>query len=355
MADRPGSQRVIRQFAVPLTILGTVLGLALLLCGLYYLFFVDREKTNAILMFGPGLVVSLLSLYLYALIEFQSRAQEGIEKLARHSDHMLEALDRMEAQLKSVAHNSRLSDAAKSIAHRDTEVEALRLAIRDEIARGDSEAAEYLINEMERRFGYSKEAHKLREEMAHTREMTIEEKISQALAHIEKLIDDHQWQRAAKESDRLKKIFPRHDRVLALPELIRMRRDARKQELLREWATAVERNEIDRGIAILTELDQYLTPQEAQSLAESAKHVFKARLLNLGVQFGLAVSETQWRDALEIGLRIIKEFPSSRMAQEVREKIDTLRMRAGYGQDAVVIDRRESRTPPPLSDSTDGG
>ena len=48
-------------------------------------------------------------------------------------------------------------------------------------------------------------------------------------------------------------------------------------------------------------LEVALTPAEAQSLRDSARDVFKARLLNLGVQFSLAVQESRWRDALEVG------------------------------------------------------
>jgi hypothetical protein len=74
--------------------------------------------------------------------------------------------------------------------------------------------------------------------------------------------------------------------------------------------------------------------------------VFKTRLVNLGVQFGLAVSEARWRDALEVGVQIRQEFPNSRMAHEVAAKLETLRMRAGFGVDAdLVIQRREAPQP----------
>jgi hypothetical protein len=128
--------------------------------------------------------------------------------------------------------------------------------------------------------------------------------------------------------------------VLSLPRELAARREKHKQELLTQWKAAIDRNEIDHGIAILTELDQYMTPQEAVSLRESARHVFKEHLLNLGVQFSLAVTEQRWRDALEVGLQIRQEFPNSRMAQELGEKLETLRVRAGYAKDAEVIQRR---------------
>jgi hypothetical protein len=140
------------------------------------------------------------------------------------------------------------------------------------------------------------------------------------------------------------KLFPRHERVLNLPAELTQRREARKQELLARWRSAVERNEIDDGIEILTELDPYLTSQEAAQLRESARDVFKARLLNLGVQFSLAVQEQRWRDALDVGLQIRQDFPNSRMAQEVTARLDVLRVRAGFVSDAEVTQRRAAPT-----------
>jgi hypothetical protein len=97
---------------------------------------------------------------------------------------------------------------------------------------------------------------------------------------------------------------------------------------LKEWDQAVQRNEVDRGIAILKELDHYLTPNEAAALQESARGVFRAKLHNLGVQFSLAVSESNWAEALRVGEQIQAEFPNSRMATEVRDRIHLLAKRA---------------------------
>ena len=76
-------------------------------------------------------------------------------------------------------------------------------------------------------------------------------------------------------------------------------------------------------------MDNYLTPTEAAALEESARDVFRARLHNMGVQFSLFVTEQAWHKALKLGKEIIREYPNSRMAEEVRQKIDTLKQRAG--------------------------
>jgi hypothetical protein len=72
----------------------------------------------------------------------------------------------------------------------------------------------------------------------------------------------------------------------------------------------------------------YLTPNEGLALQESAKDVFRTKLHNLGVKFSLAVTDKQWTEALQTGEQIVRDFPNSRMAKEIREKIDILRQRS---------------------------
>ena len=55
---------------------------------------------------------------------------------------------------------------------------------------------------------------------------------------------------------------------------------------------------------------------------------------NLGVQFKLAIHDKEWTEAVRVGEGIIKEFPNSRMADEVRELLDLLRERAAGEQAA---------------------
>lgn len=346
MADTPFRNRSIRRLSIAVAIGGPLAGLTLAFVGIVDLAAGGADISGAVLL-ASGLILTVVSLFLYAGLEISIQAENNVNRICNAVLDLLSANRRIEPLIKTIADNSQISDAAKSIAHRELEREALRLAIREEMVGGDTEAVQYLISEMERRFGYRQEAQDLRQEMAQMREMTIEEKISEAIEHIHKLCSEHRWHRAGQESERLMKLFPRHERVAGLPKLITEKRVARKQELLSEWQKAVQREEIDHGIAILTQLDQYLTPEEAQALQDSARNVFKARLLNLGVQFSLAVTENRWRDALEIGLRIRQEFPNSRMAHEVSQKLDTLRLRAGFVADAEVISSKKDQPVPP--------
>jgi len=68
----------------------------------------------------------------------------------------------------------------------------------------------------------------------------------------------------------------------------------------------------------------YLTPNEGLALQEAARDVFKTKLHNLGVRFSLAISGKNWAEALRIGSEITRDFPNSRIADEIREKWNVL-------------------------------
>ncbi len=335
MADRPAQNRSLPLLALVVTIVGLLAGVLLGAMGVFSLVRTEEYVLAGLLIAG-GLTLAVGTLFLYVISDTLFRTEAHALRLRHVADDFVTIAHHIEPLMRTIATNSQISDGARSIANREIERETLRQAIREEMYGGDLEAAQYLISEIERRFGYKQEAKVLHDELSQVREMTIEEKVNEAISHIHRMMDQSRWIRAGHEIQRLMKLFPQHRRIAALPAEMNRRREARKQELLKEWKVAVDRAEVDRGVAILTELDQYLTPQEGHALQESARHVFKARLLNLAVQFGLAVSENRWRDALQVGLQIRKEFPNSRMAREVSEKTETLRLRAGLLSDANV-------------------
>ena len=79
---------------------------------------------------------------------------------------------------------------------------------------------------------------------------------------------------------------------------------------------------------LLKELDKYLSETEAAPYTEVARGVIGKKKENLGVQFKLAVHDHDWIGAVRVGEQIIREFPNTRMADEVRSMIDLLRNRA---------------------------
>jgi len=230
--------------------------------------------------------------------------------------------------LRTIADSVELTEFARDISHRNKERTVLRLAINEEIIRGDWEAAYALVEQLEARHGYKNEAARLRAEVDKSRTLSQQRAVHEAVEHVKKHMEAHDWDRARREMDDLIARQPNHAEIRDLPAAFNRARDEHKRRLLKAWDTSVQRNEIDRGIAVLKELDQYLTPNEAAALKESARGVFQAKLHNLGVQFSLCATEGDWQKALQIGKQITDEFPNTRMAHEVRERFHILSKRA---------------------------
>jgi len=296
------------------------------------------NSPRAWLLAAGGLLVFLAALamtFIPLLVKMESTLARQLGELR----DLNELIAKHMATLEAVAENTRLSDAAKSLARREQEIEALREAIREDIRSERWDAGLNLIDEIERRFGYKEEAERIREELDNARNDRIQKTLMEAIEMIETHFHSRQWDRAQNEIERLMRALPEDPRVLGLPDRLRSLRDAHKEELRVAWDDAVRRSDTDHAIEILKELDQYLSPAEGQQLQASARNVFKEKLLQLGVQFRFAVTEKRWADALTTGLELVREFPNARMANEVREVLDTLRERArqNESQDIATV------------------
>lgn len=279
-------------------------------------------------MVAGGAVVIFAAVWLMTVTPLILKMESSLARQLNEIRDLNETVVKQLSSLQDVAENTRISDAAKSLARRDQELEALRNAIRDDIRKERWEAALTLIDEMERRFGYKEEADRVREELDDARNDKIQARLAEAVEMIESMFASHEWVRAQSEIDRLVNALPDDPRVVSLQERMKALREKHKQELRASWDDAVRRHDTDHAIDVLRELDQYLSPAEAQTLQQSARDVFKEKLLQLGIQFRFAVTERRWQDALTTGLELIREFPNARMANEVREVLDTLRERA---------------------------
>ncbi|MBI5725061.1 MAG: hypothetical protein HZA50_13960 [Planctomycetes bacterium] len=270
---------------------------------------------------------------LYGLISMFVSAETNLEdtvaKLNRHEA----LLENMSDSSKKIVELSGLPDQAKSLIFRDREMEAFRENINANIVSRNYESAMSLIEQFEKKFGLADEASKMRSEIDASRRATVDERIDKAVAKVMEIIQQRDYTRSMREIQRIQKMFPGHPKAVNLPKALEAERTKQKRELLQEYGEAVRRNDVDRGIDLLRELDKYLTPQEGAALQESARGVFKARLHNLGVQFSISVAEGQWKNAIDAGTSIVKEFPNSKMAQEVREKLELVKAKmAGPGQ-----------------------
>jgi hypothetical protein len=254
--------------------------------------------------------------------------QENTVSAVNDIRKMLSGQTQAEAILTQMNENLLLSDTIKAIAFREKDRMVLEEAIQQDIRTERWDSAERLIGELDKRFGGAREAEELRREMVRYRNSNMQEKIVATIKHIESLWLIHRYEEAEQEVQGLLRLYDSEVRVQQLRGQTEVHRQAYKKELLDQWDQAVNENNIDRGVELLKLLDGYLTPTEAAALEESARGVFRAKLHNMGVQFSLFVTEKKWSKALEIGRKIIAEYPNSRMAQEVREKIDVLQQRA---------------------------
>ncbi len=221
-----------------------------------------------------------------------------------------------------------LSDAAKRVLHRRAEREILTREIERDIDDEDWDAAMVLVKELAERFGYRQEAEHFRGRIEVVRAETLDRNVSSSLSSLESLIAEHRWTDAFAEAGRIARLYPESHRVDGLRAQIEDAKRRYKLELERRFLHQAERDEVDSAMATLKELDSYLTEEEAEPFREVARGVIGKARDNLGVQFKLLIQDRSWVEALEVGTRIIEQFPNTRMAQEVRDMLDMLRARA---------------------------
>jgi len=122
-------------------------------------------NTPGVWMFAAGAVVLFAAIWLMAVTPLILKTESNLARQLDEFRDLQEIVAKQLAMLEAVAENTRISDAAKSLARRDQELDALRETIRDDIRKEKWDAALTLIDEMERRFGYKEEAERVREEL----------------------------------------------------------------------------------------------------------------------------------------------------------------------------------------------
>jgi len=304
-----------------------IIGAALVII-LYLTLFTDvfqKSQTNLLrqLVFMLGALV-----FISALLTMLSRVFKILDALRDNSaklEEVTKALENISSGLAQIDHSARVSDAARAIAFREADIQTLREAVFDKLQQQDFSAAEEIITEIAKRPEYKELAEQLRVQTDRYHDATDQERLNQVIAHIEKLLEDCQWGRASAQIEGLIKAHPDNEQAKAMRQVLLDKKQQRKRILLAAWDDAIQRQETDRSLEILKELDQYLTPNEALALQEAARDVFRTKLHNLGVQFAISVTEKRWVDALEIGQNIIADFPNSKMSTEIRGKLDVLK------------------------------
>ena len=285
----------------------------------------DRVQTNLfrllVLMLGTLVLLSALLAMLSGLFKILDALKDNSARLK----DVAGALEKISAELTQINHSTRVSESVKAIAFRDEDRQSLREAVFDNLQQQDFDAANEIIDEIAHRPEYKELAEQLRVQANRYRYATDQERIHQVIAHIERLLDGCQWAKASAQIEGLIKAHPENEKAKAMRQVLLDKKQQRKRILLAAWDDAVKAQETDRSLEILRELDLHLTPNEGLALQEAAKDVFRTKLHNLGVQFAIAVNEKQWAGALDIGQQIVKDFPNTKMSEEIRTKLDVLR------------------------------
>jgi hypothetical protein len=257
--------------------------------------------------------------------------REGLKSLTITGERLEqcnELLNRQRTLLMQIAQGVRLTDAAKEIVFKDAERLELGEAVLGKLHQHDFEAAETMIDAMKEFPRYRPLYEQLSRMAERYRASTEEGRITQVINHIEGLLDRQLWSQAAIQIENLQSMFPYSEKARNMSARFQEKKNLHKRKLLAEWDRAVKGKNTDRCLDILKELDMYLTPSEALALQESASTVFKTKLHNLGVEFSVAVTEKNWSHALTCAREIVQNFPNSRMAAEIRSKMDILQERA---------------------------
>jgi hypothetical protein len=285
----------------------------------------DKSSLGSILQWMWVVIVPAVILMLAKVFKILEAVQENNAKLER----MIEALEKNRAILGRMEEGIRLSDTARFVLYREADRQSLRKAVLEVLKADGADAAVKLTEQIGARAGYAQFAERLKTELMARDDTPAREQLNQAIEAIEELLEKRDWPRASVQIEKLIGAYPKSDQARGLRQKLADKMEARKKLLMTSWDDAVQRGATDRSLEILKELDQYLTPSEGLALQESAKDVFKTKLHNLGVQFSLAVSSRKWEQAVEVGEQITRDFPNSKMADEIRQKMDLLRQKVG--------------------------
>ena len=238
--------------------------------------------------------------------------------------------------LNQIHEHTMLSDNAKRLIYRTKELQLLRSAIEEDMAKGDYDAALTLCTEMAEGFGFREEAEDFRQTIEAARRETHDAQIREAMRSFEDRLAAADWRGAFAEAARIRRLFPESPVVDELDPRIADARDGHKTQLERQFLEAASHEDVETAMDLLRQLDLYLTQEEAERLTEVAQGVVSKHRDNLGVQFKLAVADRSWAEAVRVGDEIIREFPNTKMAEEVRSMLELLRTRASQAAVAAA-------------------
>jgi len=288
----------------------------------------DGQMQPVVLVVGVILVVVPAAAYPIAMAAQRPSSSASV---VDSSDADAESIQ----LLRSINDRLLLSDTARRLSGRSKDREALRQSIREDLIRGDYDAALVLVDEIGHTHGFREEAEEFRDQIIRARAADYEQKVDKAIAALQEVLSRGDFERAISEAAKIQRLYPDSPKARDLTRRVREAREQHKHQLESEFYAAYERDDTSRAMSLLKELDKYLTEQEAAPLVELARGVISKQLKQYGVAFGIAVRNKDWVSSVQTGEQIIREFPNSKMADQVRSKLDTLRQNAAAQQAAM--------------------
>ena len=195
------------------------------------------------------------------------------------------------ALLRSVDESLKISETARRIAYRDRDLSLLRRTIEEDIERADYDGALVLVDELSGTYGYREEAEDFRDRIEDARMAEVDRKVTEAITKLDDVLDRKDFELAGQVAARIQRLFPDSPRTQPLRRRVIQLREDYKRNLERTFLDAAQRDDVEKAMEILMELDKYLTEQEAMPLREVAKGVIGKKRDNLGVQFKMAVQQ----------------------------------------------------------------
>lgn len=228
----------------------------------------------------------------------------------------------------SIIASLQMSDNAKRVLFRDRELELLRKTVQGDIERGEFHSALVLCEQMSTIFGAVEEAEQLRTKVNTIIHENHEGRIREEISKLEISLDECKWVQAYQDAAKLRRLFPDSPLLHGIEQKISDVRTQYRHGLEDRFLNAAKRDDIELAMTLLRELDGYLTPDEARRFRDTADTVITTYRESLGARFKMAVSDHRWREAIEFGEEITHQFPNSKMAEEVKNMIESIRERS---------------------------
>jgi tetratricopeptide (TPR) repeat protein len=318
-----GKDRFLSRFKWHLVVIYAAVAVVILL-----VFFTNIFETSAdgsTFQLVPLLLFLILLLAAAMVLSKLFKVLDALKANVAKLEKIISMTEKNRQALLQLEQNARLSESVKAITFSNENQQKLRQAVFAKLQQKDFEAVNKIITDISNSTPYKELAQQLRIEAGMYCDSSEHERTNQVINHIEQLLEGYKWTEASEQIEKLIEVEPESEKLKEMQQKLIDKKVERKKILLTAWDDAVKRQATDRSLEILRELDMYLTPNEGIALQEAARDVFRNKLHSLGVQFSLAVSGKQWDKAIKTGKQIIHDFPNSKMAGEIRERMDILK------------------------------